>query len=530
MENQRENVPELEIEETEEKENALESLLSKVDLNDPVLVDDARGNEVAITKEQFISYYMPPTASQLEAFHCFQQVRASGLNLLIPGECYFFKTGEGPVQMFTGYKAYLRLAYANGLVHIQQPELVFDEITGLPVSCTITLEIEGRENFTWTTWYSEVVGESQGKPNKRWLKAPNQMTIKCSVTNTLRMSGLADFSLPYVVEEMGDPVADGFRTLTEEQLDAHGVETDRWKAAPHKMVDKERFEEAILGTVDAADHQVDLSPFRKTYFGALEKRVMLWEDSDRRTWQEEQGLPASTSDWTVEDYAKAMDIIHTIPIPEPAEVDQSGADEFLDNEPDVPIEHAEEAAQPETPAEPAEGDEPFLITDDTVAALNKILLEFENQKELRGIKSSGFHKFAETAIEHPYVGLRKILDSDGILILNALKVKLALERSETQEPATAEPQQPTDDEITNGDGKCTDDQYNEIADLFAEWMPDKVDAAGKSVALGTGIAQAFMRGNVPGYAGVRLMTEAQADDVILALQDRNTDATEPETA
>ena len=80
-----------------DQESPLDSLLRKVDLNAPLEIQDHAGNLVEVPRDKFIEYYMPQEATQSESFHCMQAVRATGLSIFAPGECYFFKTGTGPV-------------------------------------------------------------------------------------------------------------------------------------------------------------------------------------------------------------------------------------------------------------------------------------------------------------------------------------------------------------------------------------------------------------------------------------------------
>jgi len=342
----------------ETKSNVLASLLAKVDMSDPLEIPMDSGQILTITQEQFISYYLPVDATRAEKAKCFNETRAAGLNPAIRGDCHYFKTGGGPLALFVGYHVYIRKAYANGLNHIHKPELVYDEETGELDSCVVTLDIEGRPEFTWETWLSEVVAERNGQPNTRWVKAKRQMLIKCSVTNTLRMAGIATLGiLPPTMDEMPDFSAPGHRTLTQDQLDAHGL-PEQGEATP--------------GVVTAADHQIDMSPFRKSYFKALAERGIFQDDDERKEWQLEAVGKASTTEWTVEDYSQMMDIIHEIPKTDPdppstggvqkptekttgeivgedwagsadkamdAAMGVTGGDKFLEGLPDVPEEH-----------------------------------------------------------------------------------------------------------------------------------------------------------------------------------------------
>lgn len=302
---------------TEGKEESpiLDEIMEGLDVNSPLEMKDSAGRNISVTKAHFIKYYMPKGATEDEQFHCFQAVRATGLSLLVPGECHFFRTGDRPISLFAGYPAYLRQAYANGLEHIGPPEITYDE-EGHPEKCTITLKIKGRDDFVWPTWYKEVVcTNKQGVPNARWQKAENQMTIKCSVVNTLRMSGLVPFTFPHIKDEMSDPVVNGMRTLTQEQLEgfpefaagtAHAAVGD--VAAPG--VESEE-QEAEAGAVTAADHQIDLSPLRKSYFKTIRKLELFATDDQRHAWQKEISGTESASGWGIEDYAEAMNLIST---------------------------------------------------------------------------------------------------------------------------------------------------------------------------------------------------------------------------
>ncbi len=264
-------------------------------LESPLVVIDGTGNEIELNRARFIRYYLPSGATEEEIFHCYQQTRATGLNPMIPGECHYFKTGDRPMRLFTGYQVYTRKAYASGLIHIHKPDITFDE-NGKPEECTITLQIKDRPDFVWTTWFDEVKSVTRdGKLNARWNKAGIFQFIKCSVVNTLRWSGLVEFSLPYIVEEMDEPVVEGYRSITQEQLDAHesaGI---------------------TVGEVSASHHQKDLSKERKHYFVRLkEAGIEFADDEERRSFQEDHTGKPSTEDWGVEDYLTMGDVIAEI--------------------------------------------------------------------------------------------------------------------------------------------------------------------------------------------------------------------------
>jgi|GEM_PF-4856294 len=251
------------------------------------------GRKLLLTKEQFMAYYLPKDASREEKFHCFNQTRAAGLSPLIQGECHYFRTGDRPLSLYTGYPVYLRKAYANGLEHIAKPDIEFNE-DGKPVSCTITLTIKDRELFIWTTWFDEVALRTKGgQLNSRWTKAPIFQFIKCSSVNTFRFSGIVDFALPYIIEEMDDPIAAGYRTLTQSQLDAHA----------------EQEEEASAGVVDAASHQVDMRPFRMKYFGMIEEIGILQDEELRQNFQERITGKRHLGDMDTEDYVKLFEAV-----------------------------------------------------------------------------------------------------------------------------------------------------------------------------------------------------------------------------
>lgn len=279
----------------EAQEAVLDDIMKNVTLGDPLEIPLNSGQILTITQEQFISYYMPQDATRLEKANCFNEVRAAGLNPAIRGDCHFFRTQGQPMHLFIGYHVYLRHAYKNGLTHIQKPVIEYGD-DGHPLSCTITLEIEGRPDFEWTTWFWEVAATGRdGKLNARWEKAEIHMLIKCSVINNLRMSGLVDFTLPPAVEEMDDGAAPGHRRLTQEALDAYEPQ--------------EGEQEAALGEVSATNHQVDMTPFRKKYFKALKAQGILQDDTIRRQWEEEIIGIESISNWGVESYADALDLI-----------------------------------------------------------------------------------------------------------------------------------------------------------------------------------------------------------------------------
>lgn len=582
----------------EEQEDALESLLNKVDLNAPLEIGDYHGNLVQVPKDKFVEYWMPPGTSQIDAFHCMQAVRAMGLNIFAPGEVYFFKTADGPVKPFVGYTAYLRKAYEAGLEHIQKPEIDFgDDPSGYPISCTITIKMKDRENMEWTTWFSEVAGTMKEGLNKRWKKAPIQMLIKCAITNILRLSGLIDFTMPYTVDEMDDPTVPGHRTLTQEQLDVYAEPEEEAEITP--------------GEVSATHHQVDMTSFRKTYFKALGKRNILQDETERQDWQEEKVGKRHTGDWEPDDYDKAMDIIHTIPIPE-AEVDQSSGDEFLDGLPNEPVDDGEPPAQTEGSKEQDGTDqgEEQKITKETREALTELVKTFPGGR-YKTIRSDAFKARAKLEIDRWVQSITSLKEGEAQKVIASLEAekKIVLADEETEmdgvsgafadnEAAEQEAEKASAPEIESFaktpewnklnreynertqkfflenkmplfespdaemdwreditgiqrlkdmqaehfaqlqaeldvaidnqaatpdpaiDGKCSEKQYEQIKDLCAKWLPDKVDHDGNSTAIGSGQIQAFARGIVHGFTRTNEMTTEQASDLILALQDK----------
>lgn len=318
----------------ETKASILDGLLAKVDMSDPLEIVMDSGQILSITQEQFISYWLPTDATRSEKAKCFNETRAAGMNPAIRGDCHYFRTGGGQLSLYVGYHVYLRRAYANGLNHIHKPELIYDETTGKLESCIITLEIEGRPNFIWETWYSEVVAERNGVPNARWVKAERQMTIKSSLTNTFRNSGIATLGiLPTAIEEMPDFPAPGYKNLTQHQLDTLGVEEGKAK----------------LGPVTATDHQIDLTPLRRNYRGKIAEREIFVDDTQRKMWQSEIIGKASTADWDALDFNNATSEIESGRCekwvqdnqPKPGPDKPSSGDDFLENSPNLPEEYQE---------------------------------------------------------------------------------------------------------------------------------------------------------------------------------------------
>lgn len=327
----------------DETTSALDELLSKVTLRDPLVVEMKNGRTLEITTEDFVDYYLPSDATKAERANCFNEVRAAGLNPAIRGDCHFFRTGDQPMHLFIGYYVYLRHAWASALTHIQKPIIEMGE-DGHPFSCTITLEIEGRPDFEWTTFFWEVAATNRdNKLNKRWEKAPNQMFTKCSLINTFRLSGLVDMTLPPAVEEMGIPTAPGHRTLTQTQLDAY-----------EQAEDADVEQEAALGEVTAATHQVDTSGLRRKYFKLLEELealgLSLADDEERQTWQKEQLGRESVSDVSAEDWPDILMKVTEIKMQLAFEKQESEANEevqkpMTDEEAEVEKQKAQEAVE-----------------------------------------------------------------------------------------------------------------------------------------------------------------------------------------
>lgn len=628
---------ELKEEEEKAREDALVELLGKVNLNDPVIVEDARGKEVAITKQQIIDFYLPEDTNQLEAFHCVQQLRASGLNILIKGQCHFVKFGDGALSLYTGYEVYLARAYNNGMEHMEEPVWEIGE-DGLPVSCTLTIHIKDRKPFTRTTRYAEVVAMKNNMPNSRWKRAPFQMTEKCTIVNTLRLSGIAAVeSLPHAVEEMGDSVADGYRTLTQEQLDDHDVE--QAEAAP--------------GDVTASTHQVDTGKDRKRYFVLIGDMKLFANDDQRKACQVHFTGKESAADFDHDDFSEMFAMIASgkvaqwvqdnPPKPDPP---APGTDEFLENLDDVPEEHqesadenaaesnADDAAQGDTQTEAEKEQEATageIVDDDWAGTADKAMdasaeatsewdVKSSTRKQI-GVqlvalniydspRSDKFKDRIEKLIGRRLLKMQAMMEVEGQKIIASLDEEIAMigtiddepvdgnseeaEEAEAQEQAaewfesaefagqlnsymlraagrfadvtkstawhqsiglngsarywskdefdqgnsaldeldkadSTKPQEPTEPQGSEDANKVKSTKIEEIKRLFGEWMPDKKSSIGTPTGMGTDTGQAFLRGVVDGYKGLYLLDESQLDDIIHALQDRETDAEKNET-
>lgn len=463
--------------------DALDELLEKVSLDDPLEIPMKDGRILSIDKERFIKYYLPRDATNEEAFHCFNQTRAAGLSPLIQGECHYFRTGGNPLRLFTGYPVYLRKAYAEDLMHIEKPDIEFGETMGQdPISCTITLTMKSeRPDFIWTTWFDEVKGVTKGNQlNSRWQKAPNQMFIKCAVVNTLRMSGLVDFTLPYIIEEMGDPIMEGYRTLTEAQAEGHELP------------------EASLGEVKA-DYHIDTTPMRKRYRGKIAKLELFPNDIQRKIWQEEVIGKKSTSDWDAMDYLEAIDQIssgkaaawiqeHLIkPDPDPDPPATEKAAESVTDDPDAPHYHSgtdtSEMIGAETTEEQEEKDTPdedFLIKPETLEAIKHELSIFPD-KQYQTMRSNAFKAFAAevVGVELETFNIKVILESDGqdiVTVLQEQRAELELAAKATQGVPKPEPEDDPENVIDMG-GPRDDSgtQTEEITEDFVDIDEDDVD-------------------------------------------------------
>lgn len=442
----------------EAEESPLDELLQKVDLTSPLEIPLDSGKILNITKEDFISYYLPADATGPEKAKCFNETRAAGLNPAIKGDCHYFRTGSGPLSLFVGYHVYVRKAYANGLEHIGKPELVYDEETGQLDSCIITLEIEGRKEFVWETWYSEVEGQTKGQTNKRWAKAGRQMLIKCSVTNTLRMAGIATLGiLPPMVDEMPDFPASGQRSLTDAQVEGHELP------------------EAALGEVTATTHQVDMTPFRKKYFGMLKELGMTFKsDEERRSWQRQMFGVESFSGLDVEGYANVFATMADFkaelkskeePDPDPDPPQASVMDVKLtsyDGDGNVipPIPRSESVKDDPDTSGTEEKDTPddvFLLTDETHKEIKLALRAFPEQA-YGTIGSKAFRDWAANLIGHRWKAIKSILEDEGKTIVAHLKA----ERGELDLAAKAtggvpKPEPEAKEGTRERDGEITED-------------------------------------------------------------------------
>lgn len=402
----------------EEREDALESLLSKVDMASPLEIPMDSGQVLSISQEQFIEYYLPSDASRSEKAKCFNETRAAGLNPAIRGDCHYFKTGGGPLSLFVGYHVYIRKAYANGLNHIHKPELIYDEETGKLDSCIITLEIEGRPDFIWETWLSEVVAERNGQPNSRWNKAERQMLIKCSTINSFRMAGIASIGiLPPSPDEMPDFAAPGYKNLTQAQLGAHDVDTAEVKP----------------GEVTATTHQIDTDKDRRRYFALIGEMELFANDDQRKACQVHFTGKESATDFEHDDFSEMFAMIASgvvgrwvqdnqpKPKPDPPE---SGGDAFLDNLDNVPEEHQESAqAEPEKGEEPAKTPPEWDVKSST---RKRIGLQLAALKVYGSPRSDKFKDRVEKILDRRLLKMQAMTEVEGRKIIKSLDEEIEM--------------------------------------------------------------------------------------------------------
>jgi len=453
-------------------------------------------SEISINKEMFRKF-MVPGATDAEVFFCMGKTRALGLDPLKPGEVYYIKFAGKPYDLFVGYPVYVQKCSEAGLEHWEYEFDNDDE----PKVCTVTFYIKGKEKpFVMKVWFDEVAATiSGGKLNSRWEKAGRFQFMKCSFVQTSRFCpGLAQVQLPYIPEEMPEPPAPGYRTLTQPQLDVYTEEDTQPTAS--------------IGTVDAAHHQADTDSIRRVYFGLCKgnkKKGILGiipDDNERRELQKKVTGKEHAADFDLDDYSLMIEAVHGYrsddPEPDPSSGQKPPAAEEEDHA--AEIEEATEKAREELAAESSvfmdarkalshaaakvfvntgsaeewirkefnkegpelnfaelstataklyeviredgqEGeqkaqdgskgspgqpgkdgpDAEFLTSKETKAKLRAILLEFPGFPYSKGIGTVKFLKKASEILEEEITDIDLTLDSDALLILDALKTELA---------------------------------------------------------------------------------------------------------
>jgi hypothetical protein len=423
-------------EQTVSQSQLLDRVLERVDLNDPLLITESSGAQVEVSRTDFFKYFMPAGSSAAEAFHCFQAVRATGLNIFAPGECYFFKTGNNPVRLFVGYKAYIRKAYEGGMIHIEPPEIVFEENKRTPYMVTITVKIAGRPDFRWPTYFAEVAGRKGDGLNERWRRAPIQMLIKCAIVNLLRISGLCDFSgpLPYAIEEIDDPTVYGYRTLTQADLDEFsetGADSESGEVV-----------EMEIGAVTADTHHIDMDQFRRSYFKRLKAMKFEFEtDKLRREFQKNEFGFESVSDLDVEQWLTVFAKLGQLEEQNRALLNgqrkpahDEGEEEGDPLDPQKPTDGPTNAVETAvTPGGQAEGASELIeaeaaavvhVKQETIAELRGILQVFPGRKYFT-IRSRTFLRRASEIIKRDIGSVTDMTDSEGQTVCEHLRLEKA---------------------------------------------------------------------------------------------------------
>jgi len=112
-------------------------------------------------------------------------------------EAYLIKYGDAPAQCITAYQAFLQRAELHPQYDGFEQSITYDEKTNLPLTCETKVFRKDRSRPTsWTVKFSEYTSQKSN-----WLKMPDFMIRKVSLSCALRMAFPVEYQGLYIEEE-----------------------------------------------------------------------------------------------------------------------------------------------------------------------------------------------------------------------------------------------------------------------------------------------------------------------------------------
>lgn len=355
--------------------------------------------KMEITAQQIRQYIAPPDATPADIGFFLALSKSLGLNPFA-NEVYMipFKGKQGrKYAPVVSYQVMLDRADQSGVWDGMEIEFDDDEN---PTKCTVLIY---RKDWTRpgkrTTLLSEVIRTRWDKDsNKRvpmalWATNLRQMFEKCSVIAALRFFIPACRRMPYIEAEV---------------------------MSPNGYIEPQRISAHITGA-EAVNVDADIDYLRGQFFkyGSL---VFGKDEDARHKWQEENIGKASLTDWTADDFNKALDLLDDL------QQASAGNDvPFYDSDEDAP----ESDTDPDSGAEPEEedrtdtaGDTELDIETEEQTFDQKIaqIIEMVMETPWNTIDSVPFRSFASKVVDADVIHLSDLSESALDALINELHV------------------------------------------------------------------------------------------------------------
>lgn len=343
--------------------------------------------------KQVRQWFAPPDATSADIAFFVGMAQAKGLDIwnedihMIP---FQGKAGRRYAPV-TNYQIYLDRADQSGVW--DGMDIQFDDEEN-PKRCTVTIY---RKDWSRpgkrTTLLKDVMRcKKDGSPMALWATRTRQMFEKCAVVAALRFYIPACRRMPYIEAEISDS------NVYQPQV--------------------QQISQAAITGAEVVNADADIDYLRGQFF---KYGGSLWEDDDaRHRWQEEKIHKASLTDWDIDDFRKALDLID-------AEVFRKALDLVAPENDAQSVPDSEGEETPTTDEENAtEGEIELDIEPEKQSKADKVkqITDMVGETPIGSVKSNGFKTWAAGILGKGASSLLDLPEADLDKLIEELNLRI----------------------------------------------------------------------------------------------------------